>query len=209
MERPSDQPTLCDRVLDAAETVVVRQGIGNLTLDAVAAEAGISKGGLLHHFPNKDRLIQAMVSRCAQQWQQCALGAYEAEAPGPGRMARALLSRLDDAQEWTDQCRQSSSAVFAALVQNPQLIEPMRQVYSEIRERLASDGLPPGIGDTLIAAMDGLWLNRVLGLATVDQSMMNRIRAVLEPLLPGGTATVNGTPGGAAGACVAGRGDLE
>src|SRR5262245_2150654 len=59
---------LRDRLLDAAEAVVVRQGIANLTLDAVAAEAGLSKGGLLHHFPTKDKLVEGMVVRSAEQW---------------------------------------------------------------------------------------------------------------------------------------------
>jgi hypothetical protein len=44
-----------DRILDAAERVVLRDGVTHLTLDAVAAETGISKGGLLYHFPSKRR----------------------------------------------------------------------------------------------------------------------------------------------------------
>jgi hypothetical protein len=36
---------LRDTLLDAAEAVVARQGVANLTFDAVAAEAGMSKGG--------------------------------------------------------------------------------------------------------------------------------------------------------------------
>jgi AcrR family transcriptional regulator len=175
--------SLTDRVLNAAEAVVVRQGIGNLTLDAVAAEAGMSKGGLLHHFPSKDRLIEAMVTRCAEHWRACSIGAYENEPAGPGRMARAMLKHLVDAEAWTDQCQQSSSAVFAALVQNPRLIEPMRKVYAEMQGKLMEDGLEPGVGEAVIAAMDGLWLYRVLGLATVDQCLMDRIRGVLEPLV--------------------------
>lgn len=171
-----------DRVLDAAEAVVVRQGIANLTLEAVAADAGMSKGGLLHHFPNKDALVQAMVARCAEHWREHVREAYEAETPGPGRMARALLSHLKDPEGWTEQCQQGSCAVFAALAQNPALIEPMRTVYGELRTRLAADGLPPGVGETVILAIDGLWLNRVLGLAKVDKDLMDRVRGVLEPL---------------------------
>ncbi len=184
VERKGDI-SLSDRVLDAAEAVVVRQGIGNLTLDAVAAEAGMSKGGLLHHFASKDRLIEAMVLRCAAGWRECAIGAYEESSAGPGRMARALLNHLKDAEGWTEQCQRSSSAVFAALVQNPRLIEPMRAVYGEIRQRLADDGLESGVGETVCAAMDGLWLCRVLGLGSVDQGLMDRIRLTLEPLVGG------------------------
>ncbi len=182
MEHKFDIP-LADRVLDAAEIVVVRQGIGNLTIDAVAVEAGLSKGGLLHHFPTKDRLIEAMVTRCAEEWLRYALEARERAAPGPGRMARALLGHLADAQSWTDQCQQRSAAVFVALVQNPRLIEPMRRVYAEIGARLREDGLSAGVGETVIAAMDGLWLYRVLGLREVEQGLMDRIRLVLESLV--------------------------
>jgi AcrR family transcriptional regulator len=177
------------RVLDAAEAVVVRQGIANLTLEAVAAEAGISKGGLLYHFPSKDRLVDALVRRSAENWRGCYMDAYDRTPAGPGRMARALLSHcLSDAHDWTGQLRRSSSAVFAALAQNPSLIEPMRAVYRDLRQYLADDGLPPGVGETIAAAIDGLWLDWVLGLAPVDQVLVVRVRLALEDMLARATA---------------------
>ncbi len=172
-----------DRVLDAAEAVVVRQGIASLTLDAVAAESRMSKGGLLHYFPSKDKLVEAMVARCAQHWREGARAAYEATAPGPGRLARAMLAHLADTRGWTEQCQRSSTAAFAALAQNPSLIEPLRAVYGELRRWAAEDELGPGVGETVLTAMDGLWLNRVLGLAPVDQERMDLIRRSLETLV--------------------------
>ncbi|QDZ12391.1 TetR/AcrR family transcriptional regulator [Devosia ginsengisoli] len=50
-------------LLDAAERVALREGAGQLTMDAVAAEAGVSKGGVLYAFPSKDALIDAMFTR--------------------------------------------------------------------------------------------------------------------------------------------------
>ena len=52
-----------NRLLDAAGTVVHRDGAQALTLDAVAKEASVSKGGLLYHFKSKNDLVQAMVER--------------------------------------------------------------------------------------------------------------------------------------------------
>src|ERR1051325_79753 len=128
-----------NRMLDAAETVISRQGIADVTLEAVAAEAGMSKGGLLHHFPTKDALGE-----------------------GPGRMARALISYcLTDVDIWTDQLRRMGSSVFAALAQNPSLIQPMRAVYADLHRRVAEDGLAPGVGEAVVAATDGLWLDWV------------------------------------------------
>src|SRR5215469_14026355 len=52
-----------DRLLDAAERVVAESGATHLTLDAVAKSAGVSKGGLLYHFPSKEALLEGMLSR--------------------------------------------------------------------------------------------------------------------------------------------------
>ena len=79
-----------DKMLDAAEVVIERQGIANVTLEAVAAAAGMSKGGLLHHFPTKDHLVEALVTRCAANWRSYYMDAYAKTPEGPGRMARAL-----------------------------------------------------------------------------------------------------------------------
>ncbi len=182
MERTTN--TLSDKLLDAAEAVVARQGIANLTLDAVAAEAKLSKGGLLHHFPSKDRLVEALVQRSADNWRRCYSEAYERTPAGPGRMARALLDHcLSDAQCWTEELRRSTSAVFAALAQNPSLIQPMRAAYSDLHQRIAEDGLPPGVSEAVMAAIDGLWLNWVLGLVVLDQERVVRVRVALEDML--------------------------
>jgi AcrR family transcriptional regulator len=51
------------RLLDAAAAVVRRDGARALTLDAVAAEAGVSKGGLLYHFATKEALETSIIDR--------------------------------------------------------------------------------------------------------------------------------------------------
>ena len=181
MKRPTPVP---DALLDAAEAVVARDGITRLTLDAVAAEIGMSKGGVLHHFPTKDRLVEAMVVRSAETWRATYMRAYELMPPGPGRMARALFHHcLSDAKGWTRELQRSSSACFAAYAQNPKLIAPMRDVYSDLHERLKNDGLPPGVGETVGAAINGLWLYFVLGLVPVNQDLVVRVRAALEDAL--------------------------
>jgi AcrR family transcriptional regulator len=175
---------LQDMLLDATEAVVARQGIASLTLDAVAAEARMSKGGLLHYFPSKDRLVEALVIRTAEGWRSCYTEAYERSPEGPGRMARALLDHcLSDAKCWTEELRRSSSAVFAALAQNPALIEPMRAVYADLHLRIAKDGLPSGVAEAVAAAIDGLWLDWVLGIVPLEQDRVVRVRRALEDML--------------------------
>lgn len=55
-----------DRILDAYEALLAIEGERYATLEAVAARAGVSKGGLLYHFPSKDRLALALCERFAE-----------------------------------------------------------------------------------------------------------------------------------------------
>jgi AcrR family transcriptional regulator len=52
-----------DRILDAYADLLAEEGERFATIDAVAARAGVSKGGVLYHFPSKDQLAAAVCER--------------------------------------------------------------------------------------------------------------------------------------------------
>ena len=60
MSRP---PLAREKVLDAFEHVLLIEGERAATMDRVAAEAGVSKGGLLYHFASKVALEEALIER--------------------------------------------------------------------------------------------------------------------------------------------------
>lgn len=53
-------PAARAKLLDAFVTILLEQGERAATLEAVAAAAGVSKGGLLYHFPTKDALVEGL-----------------------------------------------------------------------------------------------------------------------------------------------------
>jgi hypothetical protein len=59
----------------------------------------------------------------------------------------------------------------------------MRDVYTDLQQRLANDGLPAGVGEAVGAAINGLWLYWVLGLVPVNQDLVVRVRVALEDVL--------------------------
>ena len=65
--------TTRDAVLDAALHEASLTGIAQLTLAPVAAAAGRSKGGLLRHFPSKERLQIAVLEHAFMRFQQYVL----------------------------------------------------------------------------------------------------------------------------------------
>lgn len=60
MSRP---PLAREKVLDAYESILIADGERAATMDAIAREAGVSKGGLLYHFESKEALETALVDR--------------------------------------------------------------------------------------------------------------------------------------------------
>lgn len=55
------QPELVRRtLLDCAARLAVDHGLASVTVQAVADAAGVTKGGLVHHFPHKQALIDAV-----------------------------------------------------------------------------------------------------------------------------------------------------
>jgi AcrR family transcriptional regulator len=63
MSRP---PAAKEKILDAYCELLRRDGERAATMDATAALAGVSKGGLLYHFKSKDALAEAVIERLLQ-----------------------------------------------------------------------------------------------------------------------------------------------
>lgn len=58
-----DGPATRLKILDAAQTLLLDQGYGGMSVDKVIAQAGITKGGFFHHFKSKNDLAQALLDR--------------------------------------------------------------------------------------------------------------------------------------------------
>lgn len=60
MPRPAD-PHLRERLIEAATAQFAESGYGGATLDAIAARAAVTKGGLYFHFAGKEELFFAVL----------------------------------------------------------------------------------------------------------------------------------------------------
>ena len=153
-----------DRILTAAEDVVIEVGAGHLTLDAVSERAGVSKGGLLYHFPTKEALIRGMIERLLEWFEQTRAEEARKLPEGPGRELKAhilSMSRPDP------HIQRISAALLAAAAFDPSLLEPVRESYRQVMARF-SEGLDPQRAARLSLAMDGLWIMELLGLSPFE-----------------------------------------
>ncbi|MFD7866423.1 TetR/AcrR family transcriptional regulator [Streptomyces sp. NPDC059783] len=175
-----------DRILDAVESVLLKRGIDAVRLDAVAAEAGVSKGGLLHHFPNRQALVEGVVRRL--------VGRFEAVLPGedapPGAFTLAWLdaSIPPESPEDDDPAQGSVPVALFAAANGPAVLDVLQERYRAWQERLDRDGLPPGVSTLVRMAVDGWWTARLLGLADPRGEDHRRLRALVLGLIEGRAA---------------------
>ncbi|MEU0673486.1 TetR/AcrR family transcriptional regulator [Streptomyces sp. NPDC006172] len=61
------------RILDGALNLLRAEGGGSITLDAAAKEVGLTKPGLMYHFPTKEALMLAVVDHVGDRWERMLL----------------------------------------------------------------------------------------------------------------------------------------
>jgi AcrR family transcriptional regulator len=173
------------RILDATEVIVRDRGVAALTLESAAREAGVSKGGLLYHFAGKEALLTAALKRLADFVAADIAACVDAQAPGPGRVARATLAWLMGEVE-QDRSERAAAVFLAAFHYDSALLDPIRAVVGRQREMIENDGLPPGHGAAIMAMGDGLFMARIFRLYTPTRAELEAMRAaamrLLEPL---------------------------
>jgi AcrR family transcriptional regulator len=159
------------RLLDAAAAVVRRDGAKALTLDAVAAEAGVSKGGLLYHFKAKRDLLDAMLDGWLEEF------AGEIDAASERRGFAHGYVKASDMSGWAAADRATEFGLLAAMVDEPGALERVRERYAAWQEQLAREAADPVDATVARLAADGLWLNDLLGLAPPAGPLRERVMA--------------------------------
>lgn len=145
-----------DQVLDAFEQILITEGERAATMDAVAAGASVSKGGLLYHFRSKDALVEGLVERL-RQLAEVDAAAMRAAPQGPAAYYVGTSthhhSELDRALVAT-----------ARLVQdaNPRASEAMRSVQQSAYELIVDEVGDAAIARAILLLGDGLYYNAVL-----------------------------------------------
>lgn len=153
------------KLLDAASAVSRRDGPQALTLDAVAAEAGVSKGGLLYHFASKRELLDGVVKRWLDEFQD------DIDASGPGFLPGYVRA--------SDGAKAEEAGLLAALVADPEVLAAVRDRYATWQDRVVTEGGDPVEATVARLAADGLWLADLLGMAPPEGELRDRVLARL------------------------------
>ncbi len=188
-----------DKICEAAMQLAIRDGLLSMTLENVAKQAQISKGGVMYHFPSKDELVRGVLDYFSQQCETMLMRRV-ADDPEPRfRWARCMLdclfpesaeaeTRADDGEISSDVLRRFFMAMLAGAVTSPAAMLPLRELATRMRKRFMSEP-NDGMEQILVwLAIDGLFLWQFMGLidsndpliAQVGETLRARILAPLD-----------------------------
>jgi len=171
-----------DRVLDSAETVLLEHGTQGLTLAAVAAHAGVSKGGLLYHFANKDALITGLIERLISGFDEL-IESFRQGRPGSYTRAYVEATFAILVDQDADLARRRWAAVCAAAT-DPQLYAPL----AAAERRWMNEGLDeepdPELSRLARFSADGVWEAAKLDPGLLGLAHLAALRERLLALLP-------------------------
>jgi AcrR family transcriptional regulator len=185
-----------DAIIEVATEVFDTLGFRAATMLQIAAACGISRTGLLHHFPTKESLLAAVLSRREET------SARVVPRPAGTDDDRAALERLVAVMRYN---AESPTIINLFSVLSAEAGDPEHPAHAYFTERYATlrremtgwlsrlqgrgalvPGTDPGaLAIELIALMDGLQVQWVLAPDRVDMAAVLRHRinaALLEPL---------------------------
>ena len=164
-------------VLEAAEAAITQQG-ANVSLATIAREAGVTKSGLMHHFPSREDLYAALVEHViTHSWEE--VNAHVApDDDRPGSFTRAYVRALTGDSAYLAELG-SATGLLAQLG-----VDSMEHVLAAAPEDPArwnrafeADGLPLGRVWSIRFAAEGIAV--ALGTAYVTDEQLRLAREEL------------------------------
>ncbi|MFC8797838.1 TetR/AcrR family transcriptional regulator [Promicromonospora sp. NPDC057138] len=165
-------------ILDAALRVVDAVGGADITYESVAREAGLTKAGLMYHFPSKDALMIGVIEHVIDRWQAelCEVLAVPFEESTLAQRVQAFVSFAGQGG-----VTQGEFVVFTEAVRRPQLSAPW---LAYLRDWF---GFGEGTDTTplLLAwlAANGLWIAEATSILTVTPAQRAAVLGTLTGLI--------------------------
>ena len=146
-------------ILDALERVIARQGLAATTIEAVAAEAGVSKGGLFYHFASKRDLLLRLMDRYHNHFFALRGEIVETLPDTPNRLMKAsLLASLRHPAKYN-----TNIGNVIALMDDVELRERVSAMKKSVFEEITANSKRPELIALAFLAVDGLWVMDMVG----------------------------------------------
>lgn len=155
------------------------KGLGSLTLQAVADAASVTKGGLLHHFPSKQALIEAVFQDLLQKLDEQIDRSMNEDDSERGGFTRAYIDAFFEVTS------EGAESPWAALSISCMTDPHLRTLWSDwMQKRIERHAETDDYPDLKIAryAADGIWLANLTETNGLPPKELAALRAQLKNL---------------------------
>jgi AcrR family transcriptional regulator len=163
--------------LEAATRIIARDGPGRLTLDAIARESGLSKGGVMHQFRTKEAVLKALLERQMEHFEEFSTR-YMAKVSETSANPN-LATQLATVREAATSPNSAALALVAAMVENPGLMVLPREREMKRVEAIKAEAADPELALLRWAAARGLLLSGLFGMSPLGKDEHQRLFARL------------------------------
>ncbi|WP_017539402.1 TetR/AcrR family transcriptional regulator [Nocardiopsis halophila] len=164
--------TTRDRILDALEGILIDEGLSAVTLESVAAAAGVSKGGLLYHFPSKAAMMTGLIRRLADRAEE---EFRETEESGEGVVRTFLRTSLPSSKHEAELYWSIIAALRSKESMTDEARDLVRYFFEEWARLLHEELDDPVLAETVRLVGDGLYLSSIAGLAQPDPELLRQV----------------------------------
>ena len=159
-------------IIESAIQFLFENDFSELTLDAVAKQAGISKGGLLYHFPNKEALIKGIAKSIFENVSHSLKEIANIDQNEKGKWSRAFIkSSKSDLENMSE----LNIGALAASLLNPDGAKTISEDYQLILNKLENDGINPVTATIIRLAIDGLYYSQMLNIAPIEEKRKEEV----------------------------------
>ncbi|QPH54876.1 TetR/AcrR family transcriptional regulator [Pontivivens ytuae] len=169
-----------DEILERATELFVASGYAATSMSKVAEAVGVQKASIYHHFPSKEALFVACVSRGYQDYTAALRDIRDSALPATEKLSRALdvvYAALTESQ---------AGRMSPTLAETARLIPSMGKTFhdtfiEEMHEAMAGI-LAAGMESGEFARLDCLGLEYLIFSPAVDLSLQRQMFASFEDL---------------------------
>lgn len=177
---PEKTRNASSKILGAARTIAAREGAGKVTIDAVAKESGLSKGGVLYNYPTKKALLSGLLDQMLIEHREL-VGKVSEQSP-----SQTLHGHLMTVFRSGNLNEDLSMAILAASASDPRLLDPLRDEMTSHLEHILTETSDPAGAMIAVLAIQGMRFQKLLDLpnggAALREPIIERLRKIIDEL---------------------------
>lgn len=168
-------------LIEVANNIVKRYGAEKLTLDELARESSLSKGGVLYHFPTKEALLKALLENWINDFEASINKTLEDAPSGKGAWIHAFIKASANEEPMS---QNKALALLAVIAHDHELLGLVRKRTEVWQKQLIGD-FDPALATLLRLAADGLFWAELLNLAPPKGNLRSQVLDLMLSLADG------------------------